>query len=135
MSATAGKKTVVKISTTVGGAGTYTTALGITTASVEIDGDMVDVSTLGNNWKDKVQGLKDSKMSFSGNYEPGDTTGQQAIRSALINDTEIWAQVLIDGTLGFKVQIKPSKFATNSDVKDKVGVSIDCEGTGTVTII
>src|SRR3954464_9428923 len=99
MSATAGKKTVVKVSPTVGGAGVYTTALGIKTAAVELDGDMVDVSTMGPAFKDKIMGLKDSKWTLGGNYEPGDTTGQVALRSAWLNDTEAWIQVLVDGTL------------------------------------
>lgn len=135
MSATAGKKTVVKVSTTVGGAGTYTAALGIKSASVKLGADMVDVSTMGPSFKDKLQGLKDSQWTIAGNYEPGDTTGQGALRSAWLNDTEAWIQVLVDGTLGFKVQVKVANFSVDSDVGDKVGVSIDLEGTGVVSII
>jgi predicted secreted protein len=135
MSATAGKKTRVKVSTTAGGAGTYTTALGIKNVSIELDGEMVDVSSFGSDWKEKLQGLKDSKITMGGNYEPGDTTGQGALRSAWLNDTEAWIQVLVDGTLGFKVQIKVAKFGVDSEVSDKVGVSIDAEGTGVVSII
>lgn len=135
MSALAGKKTRVKVSTTAGGAGAYTTALGIKSASIKLGADMVDVSELGVDWKNKVQGLKDSQISLAGNYEPGDTTGQAALRSAWINDTEAWVQVLVDGTLGFKVQVKVSNFSFDGDVADKGAVSIDLEGTGVVSII
>lgn len=136
MSATAGKKTRAKVSTTVGGAGTYTTALGIKSASIKLGAEMVDVSSLGaGDFKDKLQGLKDSQGSLSGNYEPGDTTGQGALRSSWLNDTECWIQVLVDGTLGFKVQIKVTNFSVDSDVGDKGAVTIDWEGTGVVTVI
>lgn len=136
MSATAGKKTRAKVSTTTGGGGVYTTALGIKTASIKLGADMVDVSSLGaGDFKDKLQGLKDSQITLAGNYEPGDTTGQGALRSSWLNDTEAWIQVLVDGTLGFKVQVKVANFSVDSDINDKVGVTIDCEGTGVVSVI
>lgn len=135
MSAIAGKKTRAKVSTTAGGAGVYTIALGIKSASIKLGADMVDVSELGVDWKAKVQGLKDSQISLAGNYEPGDTTGQGALRSAWLADTEAWVQVLVDGTLGFKVQVKVANFSFDGDVSDKGAVSIDLEGTGVVSII
>lgn len=135
MSATAGKKTRVKVSTTAGGAGVYTNALGIKQASIKLGADMVDISTLGSDFKDKLQGLKDSQITMTGNYEPGDTTGQGALRSAWLNDTEAWVQFLVDGVLGFKVQVKVANFQVDSDVSDKGGVTIDLEGTGIVSVI
>jgi predicted secreted protein len=135
MSATAGKKTVVKVSTVVGGAGAYNVSLGIKSASIKLGADIVDVSTMGPSFKDKLGGLRDSQWTLAGNYEPADATGQGALRSAWLNDTEVWIQILVDGVSGFKVQVKVSNFAVDSDVGDKVGVSIDLEGTGVVTII
>ncbi len=134
-SSTAGRKSVVSVSSVAGGAGTYYPVLGINTLTWNIAGATVDDSEFGVDWVQRIQALKDCKVSLSGGRRQADSTGQAAILSALTADTELWMKVLYDGTHGFKQQCLVGKFDTDAKVADKVGVSIDLEGTGAVTLI
>jgi len=50
----------------------------------------LDATTFGDTWKRHCNGLKDGgTVSFSGFYVPYDTTGQDLLRTALDNSTEI----------------------------------------------
>ena len=121
--AIAGKNARLKVSTTAGGAGVYTTAVGITEWTLSHAGGLIDVSAMGDTYVARIQGLKDVSLSFSGNYEAADTTGQNAIRTALTSDSEIWFQALPDGTAGFKFRGSIERYDISASVTDKVGVS------------
>lgn len=135
MAAISGKAGLLKISTTVGGAGTYTTCLGISSFDVSIDGEMLDVTELPATYHARIQGLKDLGISASGTYQSGDTTGQLAIRNSLVNDTgELWVQAWPDGTTGVKSQVKVSSFKVDNSVAGSANVSFNLQGTGSATV-
>ena len=129
----AGKANRVRVSTTVGG--TYNVVAGLRQGSIEINGASLDDSEFGVDWMQRLQGLKDFKISMSGSYRPDDTTGQVAIQSALLNDSDLFARVLPDGANGFQGQVKATKFSVEPAVDGVVPVSIEMEGTGAVTIV
>lgn len=131
--ALAGRKTVVKAATTQ--AGPYTVVAGIKQANVEMDGAQIDVSEFGVNWKETLRGMLDAKITLSGNYIPTDTNGQLVIRSAFINDTPLWLEVLPDGTTGFQMQTQVTKFGVDAGVDKEVSVTIDGSQTGGITFI
>lgn len=133
MAATAGRKALLKVATAVGGP--YTSAANIKSATIEIDGTTLDISSIGSDWIARIQGMKDAKLSVSGSYDPADTNGQVALRSALINDTAIYVQFLPDGVSGFQCQVKVAKFAPSASVSGEAQISIDLEQTGGVTLI
>lgn len=133
MSGLAGKLNRAQVGTTSGG--TFTTVAGLKTSSIELDGAVIDDSEFGVDWQQKLQGLKNFKISMSGSYRPDDTNGQVAIRSAYVNDTELWAQVLPDGADGFRGQVIVTKFSVEPAVDGGVSVSIELEGTGAITIV
>src|SRR5690242_20531383 len=130
----AGKKNRLQVSTTAGGAGTYTTVAGLKSCSIEIDGAAVDDSEFGIDWTQRLQGIKDFKITASGNYRGSDTLGQVAILSAMLNDTVLWAKILPDnGTtvnIGFKGQVVVTKFSLEPVVDGAQPVSIELSGTG-----
>lgn len=135
MAALSGKAGVLQVSTTAGGAGTYTTCLGIESFSVSLDGQMLDVTELPATYTSAIQGLKNLKISAQGSYQSGDTTGQLAIRSSLVNDTgELWVKAFPDGSTGFKSQVKVMSFKVDNAVAGKATLSLDLQGTGTVTV-
>ena len=89
--ALAGKQLAVKVSTD----GTSFNAVAdLNEAKMEIDGDNQDVTTFGSEFIKRLQGLKDTKFDLKGYYDSADTDGEMAIRSALINDTPLYLQVL-----------------------------------------
>lgn len=129
----AGKASRVRVSATVGG--TYNVVAGIRQASIEIDGANLDDSEFGVDWMQRIQGLKDFKVSMSGSYRPGDTTGQVLIQNTLLNDADLFVQVLPDGANGFRGQVRVAKFSVEPPVDGIVPVSIELEGTGAITLV
>lgn len=130
--ALAGKQLAVKVSTD----GTAYNLVGdLNEAKMEIDGDNQDVTSFGSEFIKRLQGLKDTKFDLKGFYNSTDTDGQVAIRSALINDTPLYVQILPDGSTGFQQEVKVSKYETDAKVDGLVEVSIECEGTDAVTLV
>jgi hypothetical protein len=54
------------------------------------DSDLLDDSEFGDDWKQYKIGMKDGgEITFNGLYDPADTTGQDYLRSANLNDTQV----------------------------------------------
>lgn len=137
MTSIAGKKLRLKVSSVAGGASGYAAVAGLDSVNLELDGTDVDDGEFAD-WAASIQGQKHIKVSASGKYRPSDTTGQAAILSAFLNDTELWMEVLPDNgttsSIGFKVQVGVvSKFAIDAAADGKQGISIELVGTGTAT--
>ena len=136
MASTAGRKSSVKYGTSSGGS--FTAIAGVKSLQHSIDGTNVDDSEMGVDYAQRIQGLKDGKLTLTCARRAGDT-GQDGIRDAMLNNTPIWIEVLPDnGTTsgaGFKQQMLCSKFAMDASVEDKVNLSIELEGTGTITTV
>lgn len=130
-----GKNTLVKVSTTAGGAGAYTTVDEIQSVDFNESGASIDVTKFDDDWISRIQGLKDCKWSLKGFWDPADTNGQLAIRNAWLNDTELWVQILPNGTTGFKQQVLVSSFNISTGVSGVAEVSIDLEGTGAIAAV
>lgn len=136
----AGKKARVKLSVVAGGAGAYNYILGIKSIGHSVDASNVDDSEFGVDYAQRIQGLKDGKLTLSGHRRPADATGQNALLSALINDNvEVWIQVLPDdgatAGIGFKQLMKVSKFGSDAAVDGENSVSIELEGAGVITLL
>jgi predicted secreted protein len=136
----AGKKARVKVSIIAGGAGAYNYVTGIKSISHSIEGGNLDDSEFGVDYAQRIQGLKDGKLTLSGHRRPADANGQNAILSALLNDNvEVWIQVLPDdgatANIGFKQQMKVAKFGSDAAVDGENSVSIELEGSGVITLV
>jgi len=94
MSLKPGKDMTVRLGTT--------TIVGI--GDVSLDGvtvEELDTSAFGNNgWKTFQTGMKDGgTISFSGQFDPADTTGQEILALALVNGTELTSiRIYVDST-------------------------------------
>lgn len=114
--AIAGKKALVKVSTTAGGAGSYTAVDDTAEVSMSHSGGTIDISKFNQDFMARLYGLKDVSFSISGKWASGDTNGQVAIRGAWLADTELWLQYLPNGTTGFKASVVVSSFEIKSSV-------------------
>lgn len=132
MAATKGRALRVSVATTLGGS--YTNVAGIDSGTIDLDGVNVDVTTLTDADIVRIQAMKDTKVTLSGNYE-ADTSGQGAIRTALEADSDLFVKFLPDGTTGWKLQVKPSKYSIGSSITGKASVSIDLDGSGAKTAV
>ena len=128
MSAAAGKNAIFKVGATA--------IVGLNDGSVKVNGETIDVTTFASGgWVQKIQGLKSAEISLSGFFEPTDTTGQVALRTALLNGTTQTINALMDGTIGWTGTFLVSGFETGASPSGEVSVSISLESTGAVTVV
>lgn len=125
MTATAGYSGAVKIGSNQ--------VLEIDKWDLSIDADIYDVSSYSNAWKNQIPGLRKWSGTCSGRLYQGDTTGQAAIQSALLNGTSLSLGLWIDGTHNYSGTAYVKQIQVKSAVSATVDVSISFEGTGTLT--
>jgi predicted secreted protein len=83
----------------------------------------------------RILGLQDIPVSISGDFEGGDTNGQNVIRAAFVSGATIYFRLRPDGTNGYKVQCKVSTFEISAGVADKVEFSCELVSTSAVTAV
>lgn len=71
--------------------------------SVAINGikvDQMDTTAFGDTWKQYMSGMKDGgDLSFDGFFDPDDDSGQELLRLANLNDTQLTnLRIMIDNT-------------------------------------
>lgn len=113
---------------------TWNQVLGLNDGSMSIDGENIDVTEFCQDFINRIQGLKDGTYSLSGFYEPEDTTGQILIKTALLEDNDLYIQFLPDGTTGFEQEVKVDTFEVNATTDGAVEADISLEGNGTITL-
>ena len=69
-----------------------------------IKSDELDTTAFGDNWKTFMFGLRDGgDLSFDGFYDPADSTGQEILRVANLNQTNITTlRLYVDNTSYFE---------------------------------
>jgi TP901-1 family phage major tail protein len=116
-------------SITVGG----TDVLGMNELSVTVNGETIDVTTFASGgWMEKIQGLKSAELSISGFWLASDT-GQDALRTALLNGTAVTMQALLDGTNGWTGDFLVTSVEESSPVADAITLSVSFESSGAIT--
>jgi len=102
-------------------------------ASMNANGENIDISKFGDDYRGRIQAIKDATYSLSGFWDKDDTNGQVAIRAAWAGNTAIYVKFTVDGTNGWYQQCKVSGFNLSIAVDGAVEVAIDLEGTGDIT--
>lgn len=77
------------------------TIVGMGTWSLSgITADQLESSDFGDNWKQYEFGMKDGgQISFDGLLDPADTTGQQALQAANLDNTDLTSlRLYVDNT-------------------------------------
>lgn len=131
--ALAAKATIVEVSVNDS---TWNVVAEINDAGPSLSADNQDVTVFGDNWIDRIQGLKDGSWSLGGFYVPTDTNGQVVILNAFLNGTALYVRVYPGGgTAGFKQQVKVSSYEVANAVDGVAELTIDLEGAGAVTLL
>ena len=128
--ATAGKSSTIGASL----AGTiFTTIGGANTVSFSIDPDLLEDTEFNDDWKTRIQGLKDWSATISGDFVDADA-GQGLIDDNILSGAALYIQFLIDGTNGFK---GPAMAAVgfDSDVQGKGTFSYTITGNGALSVV
>jgi predicted secreted protein len=103
--------------------------------SFAISGNNIDVSKFTDDFVRRMQGLKDTSVSFSGFFDPTDTSGQVAIRAALLADSDLYVRIKPDGTAGWSQPVKVSSVEWTASADGAVETSVELEGDGTVSVV
>lgn len=96
MAELAGSTCVVKISTTDG---SYAAIDSVDDATMNKLAEILEITALGDTYRNRIAGIKDTEISISGSYNPADTTGQ----TICVPGNSVWIEYLPNGTAGFKV--------------------------------
>lgn len=130
MAENAGHLVVISNSTAIGG--TYTEISGITSAQVQRDREVLDITHFKDTTahKLKMMGLKDTKLSVSGNLDFTDAP-QSALRTRYDDGASTFVQIKWDGTggTGLKGEFKVASIQESAEVAGLVEFTCDLEGT------
>lgn len=90
--------------------------------------DLLEITQFGDDYKNRIAGLKDTNVSISGNYDPADTTGQDV----LVPGDTVWIGVYPQGTAVAGKQVKAivENYELSASVADKQTFSASLQGIG-----
>lgn len=109
---------------------------GVTDANIDRSGNSIETTHFCSDsaFKQYIQGLKEFGLSISGNFEPGDTNGQNVLDTANENGASVHVAYLILDTVGasvglnkytgWKSEVTVESFNQSGSVGDKEG--FDC---------
>lgn len=121
---------VIGIGTAIGGP--YTEISGLTSASLTRDREVLDITHFKDTTahKIKLMGLKDTKLSLSGNRDIADAP-QTTLQTRLDDGASTFLQIKWDGSAGTGAdgEFKVASFAESADVSGIVEFSCELEGT------
>lgn len=119
MAEIAGKTNVVYILTgaTHMTGSTGAKVLGVDNSSYKQLCELLDITAFGDSYRNRLAGLKDTQVTVSGNYYPGDTTGQDE----LVPGDTVWIGIYPSGTgvAGKQCKCIVESFEINADVGGK----------------
>lgn len=111
-----------------------------------ITADQMESTSFGDNWKTYEFGCKDGgQISFNGFLDPADTTGQQALQKANIDNTDLTSlRLYVDNTSYYEPNqsaeyFAPGSLSTNQDTPVSLvnvttyDISMDKTGLATIS--
>jgi hypothetical protein len=89
--------------------------------------DLLEITQFGDSYKDRLAGLKDTNVTLSGNYYPGDTNGQDVLDDP---GTTVYIGVYPQGIAVAGKQVKAiiESFEISAGVADKQTFSCSLQG-------
>ena len=110
------------------------TVVDISSWSMELGVDALDVTALGDDWKKFLAGLKEWSASAEGFYSVHtDTLGQKALQDAYLNSTEVSLRLFVNPTKFYSGSAFISGLSVEDPVDDTVSISFEFQGTGALT--
>jgi predicted secreted protein len=106
----------------------------ISSWSLELGADTLDVTALGDDWKKFIAGLKEWSASAEGFYSVHtDATGQKALQDAYLNSTEVSLKLFVNATNYYSGSAYISGMSVEDPVDDTVSISFEFQGTGALS--
>ena len=106
----------------------------ITNVSFDVDGNLIDVTTMSDNWHEKIRGQADATLSIEGIFDPFPGTVLQHLGTASSSSTWVYGP---QGTVAAKLKYTGECFLTSysypAGIDEAVTFSAEFQNTGTVT--
>lgn len=109
-----------------------------------VESDLLDKTEFGDTWKQWEVGLKDGgELTFEGLFDPDDTNGQEYLRSANENNTEVTDirfyvdanSYYIPATTNPSSHVKITRWEVNTAVNEMVRTSFTCKISGKMELL
>lgn len=114
--------------------GTARSITGVDSVSLSQNGEPAEVTSLGDNSKAFIAGLKDATVSISGSWDVTATTGNDVVLGGIVGGTAGTVVYSPDGgTTTYTFEALCTSYEMSSPVADKVSFSADFQQTGGVT--
>ena len=102
--------------------------------SLNINNSVIDVSELGKDWKEYIEGIKDWSGSASGYLDYEDTMQKQITDSIISGATTgLTLDFKVHDTLELTGSVLISSLSITVSTSDKVGVSFNFTGSGAIS--
>lgn len=137
MSVSAGYAGVLKFAVdSTGSPGTFYDLAHMNAESVAKAFDDLDITSFSSaGWKERIKGLGEVKISsLTGDFDPADTTGQVALRSAIDGRSYFWLKLLVDGTNGLQVKCV-GNYTLKATVAGKTEFEVEVQSSGAPTAV
>jgi predicted secreted protein len=105
----------------------------ITEWSLEISVDMLEITSLGDNWKEYISGLREWTGSITCKFNQADTDGQEMMRTALLGGTSAAVTLDVDSTYKFSGTVFLNGGSVNVTTGDAVEMSFNVTGSGALS--
>ena len=106
----------------------------ISSWSLELGTDTLEVTALGDDWKKFIAGLKEWSASAEGFFSVHtDTAGQKALQDAFLNGTEVALKLKVNATNYYSGNAYISGLSVEDPVDDTVSISFEFQGTGALS--
>lgn len=101
------------------------------TWSLDTPATLLETTNFGSaGWKEYIAGLKEWNGSFECNFDPTDTTGQVALRTAWQNGTTVSLKLYVNATNYYSGNALIENMPVSSPVGEKVRVTVNFRGSG-----
>ena len=129
--AKAGKNSAIKIGANA--------VQGLNSGNITLNNETLDATVFDSEGKRKrLYGLQDATGSVSGFLEVGDTTGQNALRTAALDQTVVENFTILadktDATSGYKFNALISSLDIGTEVAGLVSISFNFESDGAIAV-
>lgn len=106
----------------------------VTSWSMDVSADMLDSTSLGDDWREFIAGLNGATGSVEVKWDiPNDANGQTALQNALLNGTTVTLNLYVNATNYYSGSAYVSSLSVEDPVEDLVTATFEAQFTGAVT--
>lgn len=106
----------------------------VTSWSMDISADMLDSTSLGDDWREFIAGLNGATGTVEVKWDiPNDANGQTALQNALLNGTTVTLNLYVNATNYYSGSAYVSSLSVEDPVEDLVTATFEAQFTGAVT--